>query len=447
MYKIPLDKWKHPQKSRCILVFGVNLMKTSILYLEIVRYIHYIIFSDYYIRRATKRQMDFTRNRKMSFTDYIFAIIKGTKTSLQSSIDTFFESQHKNQMEYSKQAFSKGRQRIKPEAFEELFLAVAERFYQQAETVSWRGYHLFGIDGTRLNLPCTQELKDIYGAQTSQGAPQVQALVSCLYDLLNGMIVDTRFCGCKSSERDAAKEMIQSFDAEKYGKPVFIMDRGYPSAELIDTIIRAGHKFVMRCSTEFLRSMELPKRDNIIEHKFAKLKEKVKIRVVKVGLPSGDTEYLVTNLFDSDLTEHDFGELYHTRWGIETKYNDIKNKLEIENFTGYTPDAILQDFYATMFLANLAGVLEFDLHEEIEAAHNSPENKYEYRMNRNRTISELKRTVVEMIATRSKIKRMKLFLEMKSRLHDAVVPVRPYRESPRTKQHQTSKFSQNMKRP
>lgn len=422
-------------------------MKSSILYLEIVRYIHYIIFSDYYIRRATKRQMDFTRNRKMGFIDYIFAIIKGTKTSLQSSINTFFEAHNKKQMEYSKQAFSKGRQRIKPEAFQELFLAVAERFYQKAETNAWRGYHLFGIDGTRLNLPCTQELMDIYGAQTSQGAPQVQALVSCLYDLLNGMIVDTRFSRCQSSERDAAADMIQSFNEELYGKPVFIMDRGYPSAELIDTIIRAGHKFVMRCPTEFLRSMDLSKRDTIIEHKFAKLKEKVKIRVVKVALSSENTEYLVTNLFNSDLNEHDFSDLYHARWGIETKYNDIKNKLEIENFTGYSPDAILQDFYATMFLGNLAGVLEFDLHEEIEAAHNSPEHKYQYKMNKNRTISELKRTVIEMIATRSKVKRMKLFLEIKSRLYNAVVPVRPNRASPRVKRHQAAKFPQNIKRP
>lgn len=421
-------------------------MESSVLYLEIVRYIHYIIFSNCYTRRATKRQMDFTRNRKMSFTDYIFAIIKGTKTSLQSSIDTFFESQHKNQMEYSKQAFSKGRQRIKPEAFQELFLAVAEQFYQKAETHTWRGYHLFGIDGTRLNLPCTQDLEAIYGSQTSQGAPQVQALVSCLYDLLNGMIVDTRFRGCKSSERDAAKEMIESFDAEKYGKPTFIMDRGYPSAELIDTIIRAGHKFVMRCPTEFLRSMKLPKQDNVLEHKFAKLKEKVKIRVVKITLSTGTTEYLVTNLFDSDLTERDFAYLYHTRWGIETKYNDIKNKLEIENFTGYSPDAILQDFYATMFLANLAGVLEFDLHEVIEEAHNSPEHKYQYKLNKNRTISEMKRTVIEMIATRSNVKRMKLFLEIKSRLYNAVVPVRPNRTNPRTKRHKASKFSQNIKR-
>ena len=98
---------------------------------------------------------------------------------------------------YSKQAFSKGRQRIKPEAFQELFLSVADQFYQKAKLTDWNGYHLFGIDGIRLNLPCTNELAELYGTQTSQGAPQVQALVSCVYDLLNGMIVDTRFAHCK----------------------------------------------------------------------------------------------------------------------------------------------------------------------------------------------------------------------------------------------------------
>ena len=143
----------------------------------------------------------------MSFTDYIFAIIRGTKTSLQASLNAFFDEQKNNQIEYSKQAFSKGRQRIKPEAFQELFLAVVDKFYEKVELSSWHGYHLFGIDGTRMNLPCTSELSDLYGEQTSQGTPQVQALVSCLYDLLNGMIVDVRFEHCKSSERDAALDM------------------------------------------------------------------------------------------------------------------------------------------------------------------------------------------------------------------------------------------------
>ena len=422
-------------------------MKSSTIFLEIIRYTHYIIFSDYYLRRATKCQMDFTRMRKMSFTDYIFAIIKGTKTSLQSSIYTFFEEEHKKKVEYSKQAFSKGRQRIKPEAFLELFQATVDKFYEKAETVTWRGYHLLGIDGTRLNLPCTNELRDLYGEVISQGPSQVQSLVSCLYDLLNGMIVDVRFEHCKSSERDAAQDMIETFDTDRIKNPVFIMDRGYPSAKLIDSVIQAGHKFIMRCPTEFLRGMKLPKQDNILNHKFVNLKYPVKVRVVKIQLSPDKTEYLITNLYDSDISLDDFCYLYRQRWGIETKYDDIKNKLEIENFTGYTPDAILQDFYASLFLANLAGALEFDLHAEIEAAHSDPENKHQYRMNRNATISELKRVVVEMIVTRSRLKKSRLFYTMKSRLMKAVVPVRPNREYPRKRKHTAAKYSQNSKRP
>ena len=421
-------------------------MKSPYLYLEIVRYIHYIICSDYYCRRSTKRQMDFSRKGKMSFTDYVYAIIQNTKSSLQIGLNAFLDAHKKGQIEYSKQAFSKGRQRIKPEAFQELFQAVVLKFYEKAELASWHGYHLFGIDGTRLNLPCTDELAELYGVQSSNGAPQVQALVSCVYDLLNGIITDVRFANCRSSERDAAEDMIASFQLKQVERPVFVMDRGYPSAELIDAIIRMGYKFVMRCSTEFVRNMNLPEQDNIIEHKFAKLKKPVKIRILKVALSSGEIEYLVTNIFDYNISLEDFKWVYRKRWGIETKYDDVKNKLEIENFTGYSPNAILQDFYATMFLGNLAGVLEYDLHEEIEEVHAKPENKYAYQMNITMTISELKRTVIEMLATPSIIKRERLFREIRKRLMNAVVPVRPNRSETREKRHKSNKYPQNLKR-
>lgn len=421
-------------------------MKKRNFFLEIIRYIQYIISSEYYFRRSTKRQADFSRKRKMGFTDYIYLTIRNLKCSLQAGLNAFIDTQKNGQIEYSKQAFSKGRQRIKPEAFQELFQAVVEKFYEMAEPSGWYGYQLFGIDGTRLNLPCTNELAELYGTQTSQGAPQVQALVSCVYDLLNGIIVDTRFAHCKSSERDAARDMITSFALNNVPNPVFIMDRGYPSAELIDAIASAGHKFIMRCSREFLRSMKLPAEDNIFEHRFAKLNHSIKLRVLKIRLSDENIEYLVTNIFDSQISPEDFKWAYQKRWGIETKYNDVKNKLEIENFTGYSPTVILQDFYATMFLANLAGVLEYDLHEEIEAAHATPENRYAYRMNLAMTISELKRTVVEMISTFSMAKRKHLYRQMTIRLAKAVVPVRPNRSAERVKKHKSLKYPNNLKR-
>ena len=382
----------------------------------------------------------------MGFTDYMYLTIQNLKSSLQAGLNAFFDAQKDGQIEYSKQAFSKGRKRIKPEAFQELFQRVVENFYEKAELTGWKGYQLFGIDGTRLNLPCTNELAELYGVQTSQGAPQVQALVSCMYDLLNGMIVDTRFAPCRSSERAAAKDMIASFRLKNVLKPVFIMDRGYPAAELIDAIVSSGYHFMMRCPTEFLRSMKLPEQDNTVEHRFAKLKHSLKLRVLKIQLSNGDIEYLATNIFDSQITLDDFKWAYRKRWGIETKYNDVKNKLEIENFTGYSPDAILQDFYATMFLTALAGVLEYDLREEIEAAHTRPENRYAYKLNVAATISELKRTVIEMLSTSSGRKRERLYAQMVVRLTKAVVPVRPGRSSDRLKKHKSMRFPCNSKR-
>lgn len=416
------------------------------LFLAIVRILHYIIGSDYYCRRSTRRQMDFSRKGKVSFADYIYLILHGIKKSLQPSLYEFFDAQGKFEMEYSKQAFSKGRKRIKPEAILELFQVVVQEFYRRATLKDWHGYHLFGIDGTRLNLPCTKEVSEIYGTQESQGKPQVQALVSCIYDLLNGIIVDFRISPCRSSERNQAADMITAFDKELIDNPVFIEDRGYPSAELIQTIEAAGYKYIMRCSTEFLRGMKLPADDNIFVHKFAKLKNSLTVRVVKIPLSANrESEYLITNLLDKDITLDDFKQLYHERWKIETLYDTIKNKLEIENFSGYLPDAILQDYYATLFLTNLVGVLQHDLSEEIEAAHANPENKYKYEMNKSQTISELRGKVVEMLSTRFKLKREILFHIMVIRLTKAVVPVREDRHEPRENRHKSSKYSQNRK--
>jgi hypothetical protein len=90
------------------------------------------------------------------------------------------------------------------------------------------------------------------------------------------------------------------------------------------------------------------------------------MRVLKFELNSGIIETLITNIFDEDFTVADFKELYFKRWSIEVKYNEIKNKLQIENFTGETPIAIEQDFYATMYLANMVALAKKDANQVIE---------------------------------------------------------------------------------
>lgn len=70
--------------------------------------------------------------------------------------------------------------------------------------------------------------------------------------------------------------------------------------------------------------------------------------------------------------------LYFKRWPIETKYNTMKNKLEIENFSGRTLISVQQDFYATMYISNLVAITKIMSDEEIKKWTKDKELKYEY---------------------------------------------------------------------
>jgi hypothetical protein len=85
---------------------------------------------------------------------------------------------------------------------------------------------------------------------------------------------------------------------------------------------------------------------------------KVKLRMVKVVLPTGEIEVLATNLMDSNrITVADLGDLYHKRWGVETSIDELKNQFLCMVFSGIKPEAILQDIYATVFVYHLRRLL------------------------------------------------------------------------------------------
>ena len=129
---------------------------------------------------------------------------------------------------------------------------------------------------------------------------------------------------------------------------LFLFDRGYPCRELIAKLIGMKVHFVMRLkSGTFSNEIDKDKKDQIIEISYAR--KKYKVRVIKFKLDSGIEEILITNLFDTSINEDNFKQLYFMRWGIEIKYDELKNRLEIENFTGTTKIAIEQDFYASIY--------------------------------------------------------------------------------------------------
>ena len=93
------------------------------------------------------------------------------------------------------------------------------------------------------------------------------------------------------------------------------------------------------------------------------LKNGMTVRVVKFELPSGEIETLATNLFD--LPAEQITELYALRWGVEMAYFRLKRELSVEKFSGKTPNAIRQDFWASMVLMQAVAVFQKNADEAV----------------------------------------------------------------------------------
>ncbi len=398
-----------------------------------------------FVEQAKMRKQDFSRNRKFTFADTVFVVLNKTGRGIRSAIRAYRETVKREEESYSQQAFSKGRMRIKWEAFQALFQLSVKEFYETANFKKHRGYRVLAIDGSKLSLPTHPDTVTEFGVQKSSGN-QAQALSSCLCDVLNGVVIDASMERYDASERELARQHIERLSEIGTEKELLLFDRGYPSSELIKHIEEKGFKYVIRTNAQQAGSLikKAKTDDNVVTHTFFDTKITLTVRLVQVRIPESDEiEYLITNLFDADFSKDDFLNIYRLRWGIETKYDDLKNKLRIEDFSGTTPLAIRQDFYATILLVNMAAMLIYDNETEIERLHNSVNKKYEYKANMNTVISILKTDVVNMVIHAGTRKGKRLFSKIRKELTASVVPVRPDRHFSRSLSHRGCKFPLN----
>lgn len=381
---------------------------------------------------------DFTRNRKLTFCEIMLLILRSSKKSLHTCIDTFLKEVRCGVDSYSNAAFCKARQKIHPDAFKALFSLTVEQFYKEVSCKRYRGHRLLAIDGTDLNLPNTPELLELYGSEPFYNGPQVQSQCSCLYDVLNHIILDGIMDIHNASERTLALTQLEKLEKGD----LLLLDRGYPSEQLMRAMEEKGVKYLMRCNKkEFFREVRKATAPDTVVTRKSKEGD-LTFRVITIPL-EGRNETLLTNLMEEEFTAEDFKYLYHLRWEIETKYHDLKNKLQLENFSGVNAVCVQQDFYATLFLSNAMAFLEADCREEIEKYNATEKNKYEYQLNRARTIDLLRESFVELVVTDSRRKRKKLYNHIQKQLQQSLLPIREGRTYPRHRKHPALKFPSN----
>jgi len=230
------------------------------------------------------------------------------------------------------------------------------------------------------------ELKRVFGCSgPKKGA--ATALCSIAYGPLDHVIYDCRLDSYARDERDLARKHVERLLELGLKGSLLLFDRWYPSAEFIAFLRKNGSHFVMRARSKW--NLEA---DAVKTQKWIPLEHEGKhfsVRVLKVKLPTGETETLLTSLNQRQLPIGEATVLYFKRWGIETSYDLLKSKLQLENFSGKTAVSVLQDFYATMYLTNLAAFTAAEADEKIAGADAAKDLKYPRQSNHNRTIHML----------------------------------------------------------
>ena len=400
-----------------------------------------LILSPSYKVRSRKRAADFTRERKMPFAQLVCFMLNMLKQSTQTSLDRFFELTGREDMHMSQQAFSEARQKLKWEACRELMDASVSGVYRGGFN-TWHGYRVWAIDGSKMQLPSEAELRGIFGkAGCSEGGSAVTAQASCLYDVLNDIIADAYLEPIHTDERSLCLRHLKHLcGMESFGKELLIMDRGYASAELVEAFLRSNVRFLMRVRKKFNLDIDkLP----VGDHRC--MLGQMPIRVIKLLLPSGEIETLMTDLFDKRMGENSFRALYFTRWPIETKYGELKHKLEIENFSGRTKEAVYQDFYITAYLSNMIAVAANEAKPVLDEINENHENAYNYKVNKNHAVGVFKDRFIMALLEDNDRKRARAAYKILRLLPYHATPIRPHRLTPRNPCPRNANFHFNHK--
>jgi len=335
-----------------------------------------------FLGRHRVRPEDFTRHRQLTFPVVMLFTLQKTVKSIQNHLHEFLDELADGQLFrlVTPGAWTKARAKLKHSAFIELnrdgLLPLAYDAEQADGIRRWREHRLLGIDSSLTRLPSNEEVGNAFGwvEVTNQkghtGTRYPEGRISVLYDVLNRLGLDARLESSRVGEVALAVEQLGPLQPGD----IVINDRGFSGYLYFARVRQPGAHFIGRCSTgSFLAAQEMFRRNRANQSQvvwlFAPSDQKaecrrlglplqMKVRFVSVRLPTGELEVLATSLLDAErYPTEEFLTVYHWRWGHETYYLMLKGRLDLENFSGETLEAVRQDFHAAVLVANLESVL------------------------------------------------------------------------------------------
>jgi len=400
-------------------------------------------------RRCEK---DFTRRRELTFGRVVVFLLQKTVRSIQLHLHDFFDTLGRWSQSVTPSAWSQARLKLRHTAFIELnrraILEPIERAESGLALRRWRGHRLIGIDSSLIRLPKEEAIGREFGwveCSNNQGecGRYPQGRLSALTDVLNRIVLEASFVPWTQGERQLAVAHLAALAPEDLA----LLDRGYVSYDLLARFVAQQRGFVCRCPTSSFGVVNRLFQENqegrtviaevMVHHENrqaivqAGLPTVITLRFVTVRLSTGELEVLATNLLEEALyPTSEFAELYHCRWGIETYYGLIKGRLDLENFTGRTPEALRQDVHSTIFLSNLESILTRPANEQVQSQ--SQPLQHRQQVNHAVCFHALKSQIIALLLSQDPIPQTVAKLQYLFQANP--VSIRPQRRIPRTKQ-------------
>jgi hypothetical protein len=262
----------------------------------------------------------------------------------------------------SEEAFAKARQSLPWDYWLALIFLLADRFAETHDNrLRWRGLRLLALDGTLVNLPARQALRQHYGvARNQRGGRLPQGRLVMLEFALTRVPYRFQWTPKHCAEKTVATAVLQNLRRND----LILMDRGFWSYGLFHQIAAQHAYFAIRQIQQAHLPVvkKLGRGDMLVRFRPAEKKwrragvpTEMLLRRIEYQVRGFRKTAVITNAVDpGQISRQDWvGQatgresvavldktLYHRRWDIETSFGELKVRQGLERLRSHTPRSI-----------------------------------------------------------------------------------------------------------
>lgn len=341
--------------------------------------------------------IDFSRTRKFPANKLIhFLVAEGSSSTRVELLDFFGFAPDTP----TSSAFRQQRAKLRPEAIKDVLDGFNTSLIgmEQPARCATPGYRCLAADGSTASFYSTPRFSpDSYFVSEGHSMKGFYSVhVNSLFDIDRHLYMDALLQPVHAKDEFRAFcTMVNRIPPIPETRDIYIGDRGYCSYNNMAHVIEKSQYFLFRSkdvlSKGILKNLELPTEgvfDQTVTITLMRRQSKkipippdsyprfvgadisfdyvqygsddtytMTFRAVRIQLPSGSYECLVTNVPREEFPPERLAELYFSRWKIECAYRDLKYTIGMASFHSCKAMHVEQEVFARLLLYNITEAL------------------------------------------------------------------------------------------